>query len=208
MDTHHRLESCDIPIGILHSSLGWMSGVHNIDLCDHYTPKLKEKFWGNYSKSKIEEPHRICMKGTSFLMLRNYAMEIGLWNLNFTPYGGNEPYINLKTWRLGGEVYVEPKSYVWHLAYQRNYSWTNDGFWFNQMLAAYTIGGDKWLDNQYNNYVNQLSSKHSGATLDRYLSRLKEIRDEVVTKGKEDMEWINNRSKYTLDELIAKYNWE
>ena len=196
------------PIGILHSALGWMSGVPDKDLCDRYTPLLKAKFWGNWHRTNSLEPHIICMKGTSFLMLRKYALEIGLWNLNFKPYGGNEPYLNLKVWRLGQEVWVDPRIYVWHLAYKRNYCWNNDILWFNTLLAAYTIGGNEWLEMHYQRYCTYIKQTHKEPTVSRYLVNLQHIKADVVEKGKSDMEWINTNAKYTLNELMNIYAWE
>lgn len=207
METHSKLTSSRIPVGILHSALGWMSGVHNKDLCDQYTPKIRDKFWGDYSKSGIKEPHIICMKGTSFLMLRSYAIDIGMYNLNFKSYGGNESYLNLKTWRFGHEVWVEPKAYIWHLAVQRGYSWNNDEFWFNQMLSAYTIGGYEWIDIIHSNYVNRITKGHSGNIAERYLNNLSIIYNKVKEVGEEDRLFINKYSKYTLDELMLHHGW-
>lgn len=208
METHARLTACRIPVGILHSALGWMSGVHSRDLCDQYTPKITEKFWGNYSKSGIKEPHQICMKGVSFIMLRDFAIDIELWNNNFKAYGGSEAYINLKTWRFGYEVWVEPKAYVWHLAYSRGYSWCNDEFIFNNLLAVYTIGGDKWLDIIFSNYIKDLKIKHSDPAFMVYSQGLKTIYNSVKEVGKEDRDFIDSRSKHTLDELMTVYGWE
>ncbi len=208
METHAKLTACRVPVGILHSALGWMSGVHHKDLCDCYSPKITAKFWGDYSKSGIKEPHPICMKGTAFLMLRDYTMDIGLWNINFKSYGGSEAYINLKTWRFGYEVWVEPKSYIWHLACKRGYSWYNDEFIFNNMLAAYTIGGDKWLAIVFNNYMYDFEKKHSNLVLAQYTEGLKIMYNTVKEVGKEDKDFINSRSKHTLDELMAIHGWK
>ena len=76
------------------------------------------------------------------------------------------------------------------------------------MLAAYTIGGDYWLTNQVNNYKKLLTSRHTGEILNKYLTNLNTIKDEVIFKGKQDMQWINKHSKTTLTQLMSARNWQ
>lgn len=196
------------PIGLLHSSLGWLSGVHHKDLREEYRPQLKSKFWGAWTKNHDPLPHKICMSGTSFLMERETVIDMHGWGCDFRPYGGGEPYINLKMWVLGKEVWTTPNYYVWHLAQNRNYCWCNDDLWVNFMLAAYTIGGSKWLDNQYNNYANYLKERHTGEVLRKYLQTLDSLRSEAFSLGAADRSWIESHTVHDLDSLIIKYGWE
>lgn len=123
-----KWKDCLIPrkIGILHSSLGWMSGIHQHDILNAYKAEIKKWFWGSWYKSPDTKPFQIPMMGTSFLFEREFFIEMGGYNENFKAYGGDEAYINLKAWRMGYTVWVDPNTYVWHLADNRGYSWTND----------------------------------------------------------------------------------
>lgn len=207
--TYHSLDIAEKrPIGILHSAIGWMSGIHRLNILNSYTAELRKWFWGSWGNNPSDKPFMVPMMGTSFLFEREWFLESGGYNDDFTAYGGDEAYINLKAWRLGKEVWVAPKLYAWHLADQRRYRWTNEDLWFNTLLAAYTIGGRSWLEHQYKNYVDYLSSNHSGNTLTAYMTNLDRLKAKVLEVGKDDYDWINQHAKYSLEELMKEHSWK
>lgn len=206
--TFESIKQSGVNIGQLHSRLGWLSGVHSRDLMTKYKPRIKEKFWGNWSKDNVDEAHAICMSGISYIVEREVLLKLQGWNEHFKSYGGGETSIDLKTWMFGYEVWVEPSVHVWHLAQRRGYTWDNDILWYNFLLAAYTIGGHKWLMNQRENYSRFLHERHEGNVLVTYMRNLDKMCDEVIVVGKEERNFIGNKAKYTLDYLMAKYQWE
>lgn len=194
--------------GLLHSGVGWLSGVHSHDLCFQYATTLRENFWGSYVPGSILERQKICMKGTSYMANTRFLQDIGGWNEHLNSYGGGEAYINLKVWRLGKSVWVTPDAYIWHLAYPRGYTWTNAGFWYNTLLAAYTVGDRFWLDHQAGNYRNYLLANHHGDDLIHYSQELEELISRVKMDGRADMRNIARTAKYSLSELIALHGWK
>jgi len=87
------------------------------------------------------------------------------------------------------------------LGYHRGYSWNNDQLWFNFLLCAYVIGGEKWLNQRYERYVVQCKS------VNRYLDGLKRLREEAFETGQADRKWILEHQVVEFDDLIEDQPW-
>ena len=90
---------------------------------------------------------------------------------------------------------MPPGCRLWHLTEKRGYFWTNEGIWFNFMVAAYALGGDKYIQTYYDNV--------KGNIRERYHENLTKIRDDAIAAGQEDREFIEANAIYTVDEVIA-----
>jgi hypothetical protein len=82
--------------------------------------RLVERFWGDpcpYLPDGIDgtEPYPIPMAGAClFAVSRAQIEDFGLYDKNFGPYGGGEPYLCLKWWMYGSSVIMEPRGLVRH----------------------------------------------------------------------------------------------
>jgi len=161
-----------------------------------------EKFWGTWTRLKPKPPdYRILLSGTSSSLIdRDVFEEIGGFHPAFGTYGGGEAYIDLKVQMFGYEVRMPPGCRLWHLTEQRGYFWTNEGIWFNFMVAAYALGGDKYIQTYYDNVKAKIG--------ERYHENLTKIRDDAIAAGQEDREFIEANAKFTLDEVISTWDDE
>lgn len=108
-------------------------------------------FWNKtlQSEPKSLEPYKICQCGHSAFMLdRDWYLQSGGYTLLQQGYGGEEPWLNLKVWMLGRESWMIPLA--WHAHYMddrgNGAAISTVNFAFNFKLAAYVMGGKKYLD--------------------------------------------------------------
>jgi glycosyltransferase involved in cell wall biosynthesis len=87
------------------------------------------------------------------------------------------------------------------LGYHRGYSWNNNQLWYNFLLCAYVIGGEKWLNQRYEKYHQQCKG------VQRYIDDLKKNREEAERDGQEERKWIEDNQVIGFDELLAKEPW-
>lgn len=100
-----------------------------------------------------------------------------------------------------GKGVVPPEAGDEVLHYGRDYAWNNDQLWYNFLLAAYTIGGRKWLQQRYLRYHDQCRG------VERYIETLNRLRDEAERDGGEDRRWVEAHQVVDLDELLAVEPW-
>jgi glycosyltransferase involved in cell wall biosynthesis len=112
--------------GLWHSAINIWGDTTDIR-CYGYDLKLEEKFWGNLCRripdaafrengnGKEPEPYRVPMASHCLLVAgRKEYLELRGYNEKFQVYGGGEPYLDLKYWLLGKEVWIEPRGLVRH----------------------------------------------------------------------------------------------
>lgn len=103
-----------------------------------YDLKLHERFWGNLCrgvplevaenpKARYSAPrvpyYRVPMASHCLVMAgREEYLEKGGYSEHFTCYGGGEPYLDLKWWLYGGEVWIYADGLVRH-AFGTNAQW-------------------------------------------------------------------------------------
>ena len=63
------------------------------------------------------------------------------------------------------------------------------------MVAAYALGGDKYIQTYYDNVKAKIG--------ERYHENLTKIRDEAIAAGQEDREFIEANASYYIDDVIA-----
>ena len=96
-------------------------------LFGHYELRLAGDFWGGWTRLRQAEvvmPYRIAATGIwAFLVNRDFYLNtLEGFNPNFVGYGGGEPYLDLKTWMLGGEVWLDPRVHGMHYSGPRGYA--------------------------------------------------------------------------------------
>lgn len=92
----------------------------------HYSLRLGSDFWGTWNPLPrgVTEPYRIAASGIWAILVNRdfYVHTLEGFNPNFSGYGGGEPYLDLKAWQLGGEVWMDPRVSGVHYSGRRAYS--------------------------------------------------------------------------------------
>jgi glycosyltransferase involved in cell wall biosynthesis len=189
-----------------------------------YELTLEKNFWGNQSFAVPQwarvnghlVPYTIPMASYAGVLVgREEFWEVGGFNDGFKCYAGEEPYLSMKWWLFGKQVWLFPDGLVRHdnrgtrvqrsedgtLSFGRRYSWTNDELWFNYLLAAYTIGGESWLERLYQEFRQQCQG------VEQYLKDAEAIRESVLSVGHTDRLFIAARQHLSLDELLQQQPW-
>jgi glycosyltransferase involved in cell wall biosynthesis len=160
-----------------------------------------DKFWGNWTRHKPEFPdYRVPLSGTSSSLIdREVFIEVGGFHPGLGIYGGGETYIDLLVQRFGYSVRMHPRFRLWHLTEKRGYAWNNEDFRHNFMLAAMVLGGEKWLDRVAEHHIK------CNKGVEKYDRNTRKMREDVLAEGTPMHEWVNERAKYTLDEVIESW---
>jgi len=190
-----------------HTAYGYSLGENN-----HH---MRTKFWGSWTKRKqSDEPYRIPMSGTAGIAVRREFLErIGGWPAPLSVYGGGEQWISLACWMLGGECWIDPRTYVYHLADTRGYAGsqderkfsTNDAHMFNVLLVSYALGGEKWWLHRLQ-WVMSESNPH--AWKKQYHEALRKIAHMAKDEGEPYRQFIEANAVHSLDEVLEINPWE
>jgi len=90
------------------------------------------------------DPYPVSQFGHScFVVDRDFYLSNGGYTNLLSGWGGEEPFLNLKTWMLGGECWLVPG--VWHahfLTPGRHGPEIGGGFGNNFLKVAYVLGGE------------------------------------------------------------------
>lgn len=107
---------------------------------------------------------------------------------------GAKPHRNA-VWTDRGRATKSPEPGEKYLAYGAGWPGpTSIDFAFNFSLAAYVLGGERWLDNT----VERLAREGDREA----------VRGQVVAEGNAEHEWIARGATTTLDALLAEPPWE
>lgn len=160
-----------------------------------------EKFWGRWSREVPKEPdYSILMSGFCGLMIQREVYDrVGGLHPNLGIYGGGESYFDLKVRRYGYDIKCHPTLQLYHLTEKRGYSWNNDDLWFNFLLAASAVGGEKYAKLLYNHYHALCKGVQS------YEERLDEIYEAAVLAATEDRMTIDRKAVLSLDEVLERH---
>lgn len=118
----------------------------------HYRLKLKYNFWGESVMIPYHEfkPYHCAAGGHGgFIVKRSVWEEVGGYGPEelLQGYGGEELMFDLKLWRWGKKVAIDPKVVHYHYTGDRGYSrHYTDEYYVNLMVSAMVVGGQKWLD--------------------------------------------------------------
>jgi glycosyltransferase involved in cell wall biosynthesis len=188
-----------------HTAYGYNLGTDN--------GHMRTKFWGSWTKKKrSDDPYRIPMSGTAGIAIRRDFLEFcGGWPKTMSVYGGGEQWISLLCWMTGGECWIDPQTYLYHLADRRNYSHdgngksTNDGHFYNKCLVGYALGGEPWWTHLRDWMI---SPENPHAWKKPYHEAAKKIAAEARKDGEPYREWVERHADFTLDEILALEPWK
>lgn len=175
-------------------------------VCYEYRMTLDYNFWGeskNFAES--HKPYKIAMSGHGAMAVRRSVFnEVGGYGPEgvLDGYGGEEPMFDLKLWRYGKKVWIDPKLNHYHYAGNRGYSrHYTDAYYTNMLSAAHVIGGEKWLYKVFDSIISKVHLKSKeGCTKTEY-DWLMDAYYRSAQYAKE----VNEKSKFTLDDLLFNF---
>jgi Glycosyl transferase family 2 len=193
-------------IDYLHSSSRFFAG-EGTDYSYHLS--LKRDFWTEKPYREPQSasiPYRIATAGHGGFVVRTATWkEIGGYYQGFEGYGGEETSTDLKAWRMGKEVWIDPQLVHLHWSGKREYDrHFTDGYYFNMLSAAYIVGGEKWLFTVLKSAM--LSTRFVNKKEPQ--STLLDIMRRAQTKATNYAHWVDLRSTRTLDEVITHFQRE
>ena len=147
--------------GLWHSAINVWGDTSDIK-CLGYKLALEQKFWGTLTRHVPERargkagpggippgleglwgpsgliPHKVPMAShCAILAGRQEYLDKRGYHEGFRTYGGGEPYLDLKWWILGGEVWLEPRGLIRHATFNR-------GHW-RKLPCAQKFSSPKWI---------------------------------------------------------------
>lgn len=160
------------------------------------------KFWGRWTRSLPKSPTGdVPLSGSSSLLIdREVFEEIRGFHPKLGIYGGGETYIDLKVQMFGYPVRMAVDHHIYHITETRGYRWNNENFRFNKMLAAYALGGEKYLKPVYEHFLFCDEGREA------YQAQTTKSRGQAIVLGAVDREWIDENAIYTLDEVVATWD--
>lgn len=144
------------PDAILHSTTVFHSGQGKHY---EYALRLNYNFWGQSKQMPYRafKPYKIGAGGHGgFVATKSLWMDIGGYGPDslFHGYGGEELSFDLRAWRWGKQVFIDPLLLHFHYpgsrGYVRHYS---DDYYTNMMVSAFVVGGEPWLWKTANSFI-------------------------------------------------------
>jgi hypothetical protein len=171
----------------------------------HYKLKLAYNFWGENATFPESEykPYSVAAAGHGGFLVRKDVWDAvggyGPENI-LVGYGGEEMIFDLKLWRYGYNVSLDPKLVHYHYPGRRPYSrHYTDEYYTNLMASANVIGGQKWLDTVFHSFSTKPHIR---------LNAQKEMFDLMLLAHERSAQYaveVELRSKYSLDELLQRF---
>lgn len=94
----------------------------------------------------VQDAHRVVQFGhAAFMLDRNFYLSSGGYSLDQKGFGGEEPYLCLKTWMLGKECWVFPDIWMAHYLKPGAHAGCRESsdFLRNTQIVKYVINGDR-----------------------------------------------------------------
>lgn len=169
----------------------------------HYNLTLEYNFWGGTNHNPMFEhrPYRCAAAGHGGFLVRR-----AVWNALdgygpeslFRGYGGEELVFDLKAWRYGFKVHIDPRLVHYHFpgarGYDRHYT---DDYYINLLVSANVIGGEKWLHKVFHSFI----TKHHMRTV--VARPWFDLMMEAYERSAEYAHVVDSNSTMTLDELLS-----
>lgn len=175
----------------------------------HYKLRLEFNFWAESKQTPLldHKPYLIAAGGHGgFACTKKIWEEVGGYGPDdlLKGYGGEELMFDLKLWRLGYSVYLDPQMIHYHFAggrgYGRHYT---DEYYINMMVSALVIGGEKWFDRVYESFTNGQHIRISKVYPNMY--------DLMMTAYYRAIDYsreLDTKSVYDLDTLLKRFRLE
>lgn len=173
----------------------------------HYKLKLKYNFWAESAAFPTNpmKPYKIGAGGHGGFVIRKSTWnEIGGYGPSdlFKGYGGEEMAFDLKLWRLGKTVWLDPLLIHYHYNGNRGYPrhFSNE-YYTNLLVSALVIGGPKWFNIVFESFITG-SHMQIKSSCPKPMYDLGEI---AYKRGIEYSKELDKIAKFTLDELLLKW---
>lgn len=116
-------------------------------------------------------------------------------------YGGEELVFDLKLWRYGHKVHIDPQVMHYHYPGSRAYSrHFTDEYYTNLLVSANVVGGEKWLYKVFDSFTTPGKHLRLRPQKDWY-----DILIEAHDRSAQYAHEVNVRSERTLDELLIYF---
>ena len=166
-----------------------------------YRLKLDYNFWAESVKTaKDDRPYMIAAGGHGgFAVRRSVWDAVGGYGPDdlFIGYGGEELVFDLKLWRMGYKVHLDPKAIHYHYAGHRGYDrHFTDDYYTNLLVCANVIGGEKWFYKVFDSFISKVHM------------RLKpkkhwfDILEEAYVRSAEYAQHLDNSCTQSLDDVL------
>jgi hypothetical protein len=113
-----------------------------------YRLTLESNFWGTWHyllRPDAQIPYPIAATGNWFFITRLMDWQhCGGFNEAFRGYGGDEIYLQLKYWRAGGQVLLDPLLRGYHWSGPRSYSIASTELIINTAIAGRVVVGESF----------------------------------------------------------------
>ncbi|WP_437996011.1 sulfotransferase [Sorangium sp. So ce185] len=172
----------------------------------HYRLTLEEDFWGKWGPPVRETdfPYRIAATGNYAMLTRRQDFEAARgFNPRFAGYGGDEIYIQLKYWRLGGEVLLEPLVRGAHYSGPRGYRNNGDEIVRNIGLAGRVVVGPDFLQ-RFEAKISPHWARYTGPK--GFSAALREGVRAAEESG--EAAWLEEMAKLSFDEVLDLWRRE
>jgi len=138
------------------------------------------------------KPYPVCVMSTcGMLTPRSIFDKLGLWPENIEIYSGGESYANWTQATCGYEQWIHPEAWCWHWAEKRGYCFNHHSLVKNSFIAAYVIGGEKYLSEQVQHRCEKDRPEY-----------INQIADEVRSENAEDRKRIQSQQLVDYDTYI------
>lgn len=192
----------DREVDILHSTTVFHSGQGKHY---HYKLKLDYNFWAEPSLFAQYEhkPYRIAAAGHGGFAVSRYAWDrmggYGPESL-LKGYGGEELIFDLKAWRMGIPVWLDPLLIHYHFAGDRGYSrHYTDEYYTNLLVSALVVGGESWMYRLVDSLINKQHIRSAPASDVPVLIEL------ALQRGAEYAQHLDSVCKMSLDEVLTMF---
>jgi glycosyltransferase involved in cell wall biosynthesis len=198
--------ACYPPLSMVHFPVGFRN---QKTWYGHYKLTLAKNFWGEWgptSKGVLtgrSGTYPIGASGIWAFLTRKADWEaVGGFNPNFTGYGGGEVYLQLKYWRMGGQVLLDPAIWGVHWSAPRTYAANWRDRIRNVGIGGTAVVGPSFWKRFEDGLVAHYVSKGVVDAEARTWLR------EGTNLGLEEADWLAEQAKFSYDEVLELWKRE
>jgi hypothetical protein len=186
----------------LHSTTRYYSGQ---DPCYHYHLRLEYNFWAARAMQwpvSMLKPYPIACGGHGgFIVKSDVWHKVGGYGPEglLVGYAGEEPLFDLKMWRMGYKVHLDPKLYHYHYAGNRGYSrHYTDEYYTNLLASALVVGGEKWFYKVLDSFLTKEHIREG-----KHCANMYDLAMLAYNRSIQYAKELDAKSVMTLDELLV-----
>jgi glycosyltransferase involved in cell wall biosynthesis len=164
----------------------------------HYKLRLDTDFWGSWgprAKGTNHIPYRIAATGIwAMTMTRSWYVDtLRGFNTEFRGYSGGEPYLDLKSWCMGGQVLMDPCTGGSHYSGPRGYK----AGWIER-IRNFAIAIEVIDPSRLGTFTAHYMAKVGGP-------KVKVAVSEGVAAAQKEAAWFNEHRKLSLPQLLEYF---